>query len=91
MFRKLKIIRELIPYKIQANEVIIMTKFNNFKDLSEKEKSIRRKKLLSILEEIDKKNYDATTTALAQLMAIQKVWSDLDIDWLDPTNKIKKK
>lgn len=68
-----------------------MTEFNNFKDLSEKEKSIRRKKLLSMLEEIDKKSYDATTTALAQLMAIQDVWSDLDIDWLNRINKIKKK
>ena len=91
MFRKLKIIRELIPFKIQDNEVIIMTEVNNFKDLDEEEKSIRRKKLLSMLEEIDKKNYDATTTALAQLMAIQEVWSDLDIDWLNLTNKIKKK
>jgi len=68
-----------------------MTEVNNFKDLDEEEKSIRRKKLLSMLEEIDKKNYDATTTALAQLMAIQEVWSDLDIDWLNLTNKIKKK
>jgi len=91
LFRKLKIIRELIPFKIQDNEVIIMTEVNNFKDLDEEEKSIRRKKLLSMLEEIDKKNYDATTTALAQLMAIQEVWSDLDIDWLNLTNKIKKK
>ena len=60
-------------------------------DLSEKEKDIRRKRLLSMLEEIDKKGYDATTTALAQIMAIRETWSDLDIDWLHFIDKLKKK
>ena len=67
-----------------------MIKFNNFKDLDEKEKSIRRKKLLSMLEKIDKGDYDPTTTALAQIMAIRDVWSDLDIDWLTLINQLKK-
>lgn len=68
-----------------------MTEFNNPKDLSEEEQSKRNKKLLSMLEEIEKQNYDAITTALAQLMAIREVWSDLDINWLDVIKKIKKK
>jgi len=61
------------------------------KDLSEKEKDIRRKRLLSMLEEIDSKDYDATTTALAQMMAIREIWGDLDIDWLQFVDKLKKK
>lgn len=59
-------------------------------DLNEKEKSLRRKKLLSMLEEIDKKGYDATTTALAQIMAIREVWSDLDVDWSELINEVNK-
>jgi len=46
--------------------------------------------LLSMLEKIDKGNYDPTTTALAQIMAIRDVWSDLDIDWLTLINQLKK-
>lgn len=61
------------------------------KDLTEEEKSIKRKKLLSLLEEIDEKDYDATTTALAQIMAIKEVWSDLNVDWFALIDKIKKK
>ena len=55
MFRKLKIIRELNFQNEKKNEVIIMI---NYEDLNEEEKSVRRKKLLSMLEEIDKKIYD---------------------------------
>ena len=35
------------------------------KELSEEEMSKRNQKLLSMLDEIEKKNYDAMTTALA--------------------------
>ena len=43
-----------------------------------------------MLEKIDKGDYDPTTTALAQIMAIRDVWSDLDIDWLTLINQLKK-
>lgn len=67
-----------------------MNEVNKSKDLSEEEQSRRNKKLLAMLEEIDKQHYDATTTAVAQLMAIREVWSDLDINWLEFIKKIKK-
>lgn len=68
-----------------------MREVRKVKDLDEKERKARLKKLKSMIEEIDKRNYDATTTAIAQIMAIRDVWKDRDIDWLDFIDKIKKR
>lgn len=69
--------------------MIIMAELNKSKDLNKKERSSRNQKLLSMLDEIDKKNYNATTKAVAQIMAIMDIWSDLDINWMEILDKIK--